>query len=162
MQQKIPQNCGIFVIYQKFQLKLDIFVVVDFHVFLAVDAHVFGVAEGDIVGAFRRGSVVDGLVVMFLIDAEIGLFGFFFGLGFIFAVDNGCDCVFVDDDKGFTFVGADVERNLFAVVVNRLNLADKATDCHNFVTDRQVAHQILIFFFSFPLGNDGHNDHKYE
>ena len=80
MQQKIPQNCGIFVIYQKFQLKLDIFVVVDFHVFFAVDAHVFGVAEGDIVGAFRRGSVVDGLVVMFLIDAEIGLFGLFFKL----------------------------------------------------------------------------------
>ena len=100
MQQKIPQNCGIFVIYQKFQLKLDIFIVVDFHIFLAVDAHVFGVAEGDVVGAFRRGSVVDGFVVMFLIDAEIGLFGLFFGLGFVFAVDNGCDCVFVDDDKG--------------------------------------------------------------
>lgn len=40
------------MIFQKFQLKLDIFVVVDFHVFLAVDAHVFGVAEGDVVGAF--------------------------------------------------------------------------------------------------------------
>lgn len=49
MQQKIPQNCGIFVI---FQLKFDIFVVVDFHVFLAVNAHVFGVAEGDVIGAF--------------------------------------------------------------------------------------------------------------
>ena len=83
------------MIFQKFKLKLDIFVVVDFHVFLAVDAHVFGVAEGDVVGAFGCRSVVDGLVVMFLIDAEIGLFGLFFGLGFVFAVDNGCDCVFV-------------------------------------------------------------------
>lgn len=42
------------MIFQNFQLKLDIFVVVDFHVFFAVDAHVFGVAESDVVGAFGR------------------------------------------------------------------------------------------------------------
>ena len=37
------------MIFQKFQLKFDVFVVVDFHIFLTVDAHVFGVAEGDVV-----------------------------------------------------------------------------------------------------------------